>query len=194
MLSRGPPSSRPPHCGRRAVGVEFATYLSWARRQRRHCGPRKPVDPCNGRRGFPLGWETCPTTGATVYFGSTVENIEAGGDALNVKLSTWQTLYPDTAVRSGKGSQYGRPRLGSCRDPPGLSGRIIVDRNFRTTSDRIYAAGDVVGPTLASIAMEQGRATVCHAFGIPFEGTGLRRIAAGEESRNESATRLSPNV
>ena len=28
-----------------------------------------------------------------------------------------------------------------------------------------------LGPTLASIAMEQGRAAVCHAFGIPFEGT-----------------------
>ena len=37
--------------------------------------------------------------------------------------------------------------------------------------EAIYAAGDVLGPTLASIAMEQGRAAVCHAFGIPFEGT-----------------------
>jgi NAD(P) transhydrogenase len=35
----------------------------------------------------------------------------------------------------------------------------------------IYAAGDVVHPTLASIAMEQGRIAICHAFGIPFEGT-----------------------
>jgi NAD(P) transhydrogenase len=35
----------------------------------------------------------------------------------------------------------------------------------------IYAAGDVLAPTLASTAMEQGRAAVCHAFGIPFEGT-----------------------
>ena len=50
-------------------------------------------------------------------------------------------------------------------------GRIIVDRNFRTTVEGIYAAGDVVTPTLASIAMEQGRAAVCHAFRIPFEGT-----------------------
>lgn len=34
-----------------------------------------------------------------------------------------------------------------------------------------HAAGDVVRPTLASIAMEQGRVAVCHAFGIPFDGT-----------------------
>ena len=50
-------------------------------------------------------------------------------------------------------------------------GRIIVDENFRTSVPAVYAAGDVVRPTLASIAMEQGRVAVCHAFGIPFEGT-----------------------
>ena len=49
-------------------------------------------------------------------------------------------------------------------------GRIEVDGNFRTSADGIYAAGDVLKPTLASIAMEQGRAAVCSAFGIPFEG------------------------
>ena len=49
-------------------------------------------------------------------------------------------------------------------------GRIEVDANFRTSADGIYAAGDVLKPTLASIAMEQGRAAVCSAFGIPFEG------------------------
>ena len=32
----------------------------------------------------------------------------------------------------------------------------------------IYAAGDVVGPTLASTAMQQGRAAACHACGLVF--------------------------
>jgi NAD(P) transhydrogenase len=45
-----------------------------------------------------------------------------------------------------------------------------VDENFRTSVGGIYAAGDILKPTLASIAMEQGRAAICHAFGIPFEG------------------------
>jgi NAD(P) transhydrogenase len=35
-----------------------------------------------------------------------------------------------------------------------------------------HGAGDVLAPTLASIATEQGRAAVCHTFGIPFEGPG----------------------
>src|SRR5439155_10826112 len=49
-------------------------------------------------------------------------------------------------------------------------GRIVVDKNFRTARTSVYAAGDVLKPTLASLAMEQGRIAICHAFGIPFEG------------------------
>jgi len=47
-------------------------------------------------------------------------------------------------------------------------GRIVVDRYYRTTAAGIYAAGDVVGPTLASTAMQQGRAAACHALGLVF--------------------------
>jgi len=110
--------------------------------------------------------------GVAIFLGSTVESIEAWDDALEVKLSTRQTLYPDTALfaagRIANTEGLGLEAVGISRDS---RGRIIVDRNFRTTVEGIYAAGDVVGPTLASIAMEQGRAAVCDAFGIPFEGT-----------------------
>ena len=47
-------------------------------------------------------------------------------------------------------------------------GRIVVDRYFRTSAPGIYAAGDVVGPALASTAMQQGRAAACHACGLLF--------------------------
>jgi pyruvate/2-oxoglutarate dehydrogenase complex dihydrolipoamide dehydrogenase (E3) component len=50
-------------------------------------------------------------------------------------------------------------------------GRIVADEYFRTSADNVFAAGDVLGPTLASIAMERGRAAARHAVGIPFEGT-----------------------
>ena len=105
-------------------------------------------------------------------YGSTLESVEARDDALEVKLSTKQMLYPDTVLFAA-GRIANTEGLGL--DAAGIScdsrGRINVDGNFRTTADGIYAAGDVLGPTLASIAMEQGRAAVCHAFGIPFEGT-----------------------
>ena len=110
--------------------------------------------------------------GITIYFGSTVESIEGRDGGLRAKLSTRQTLYPDTilfaAGRDANTEGLGLEAVGIACDS---RGRITVDRNFRTTVDGIYAAGDVLGPTLASVAMEQGRAAVCHAFGIPFEGT-----------------------
>ena len=110
--------------------------------------------------------------GVTLYFGSTAESIEARDDGLEVKLSARQTLYPDTVLfaagRIANTEGLGLEAAGVSCDS---RGRINVDGNFRTTADGIYAAGDVLGPTLASIAMEQGRAAVCDAFGIPFEGT-----------------------
>ena len=45
-------------------------------------------------------------------------------------------------------------------------GLIAVDEHGRTAAPHIYAAGDVIGPpALASTSMDQGRRTVCHAFG-----------------------------
>jgi NAD(P) transhydrogenase len=110
--------------------------------------------------------------GVTIHLGSTVESVERRQDALEIKLSTRQTFYPDTVLFAA-GRMANTEGLGL--DVVGVScdsrGRINVDSNFRTTAAGVYAAGDVLGPTLASIAMEQGRAAVCHAFGIPFEGT-----------------------
>jgi NAD(P) transhydrogenase len=47
-------------------------------------------------------------------------------------------------------------------------GWIVTDDAFRTTIPNIYAIGDVIGPIRASVAMEQGRRVVHHAFNIPL--------------------------
>ena len=48
-------------------------------------------------------------------------------------------------------------------------GHVVVDRTYRTTASRIYAAGDIVGPpALASTSMEQARVAVNSAFGFPL--------------------------
>jgi len=47
--------------------------------------------------------------------------------------------------------------------------RIKVDGDYKTTADGIYAAGDVLGPSLASVAMEQGRIAACKIFGIELK-------------------------
>jgi NAD(P) transhydrogenase len=110
--------------------------------------------------------------GIAVLFGATVESVAAKGPGLEVVLSSGDRLSPDTllfaAGRVANTEGLGLEAMGMELDS---RGRIVVDENFRTSVPGIYAAGDVVRPTLASIAMEQGRVAVCHAFGIPFEGT-----------------------
>jgi NAD(P) transhydrogenase len=110
--------------------------------------------------------------GVRVHLDSTVESASPKGDGLEVRLSTGETLRPDTllfaAGRLANTQGLGLEAAGVELDP---RGRIRVDEHFRTSAAGIYAAGDVLRPTLASIAMEQGRAAICHAFGIPFEGT-----------------------
>jgi NAD(P) transhydrogenase len=47
------------------------------------------------------------------------------------------------------------------------AGWVCVDSNYATSAPGVFAAGDVVGPpSLASVAMEQARVAVCHAFGF----------------------------
>lgn len=47
-------------------------------------------------------------------------------------------------------------------------GKLVVNENFQTAVEHVYAAGDVIGfPALASTSMEQGRLASCHMFGKP---------------------------
>jgi NAD(P) transhydrogenase len=169
-------SGRPPRdiliVGGGPVGVEFATICH-------AIGARVSIADLGSRLiptmdGELSGWmgDLFRKWGLTIYLGSTVESVKPRDDGQEVKLSTRQTLHADTVLFAA-GPIANTEGLGL--EAAGIScdsrGRIIVEGNFRTTVDGIYAAGDVLGPTLASIAMEQGRAAVCHAFGIPFERT-----------------------
>jgi NAD(P) transhydrogenase len=110
--------------------------------------------------------------GVAVVFNTTVKSVESVGTGLSLHLTNGNTISADTllfaAGRVANTADLGLEAAGVNVDK---RGRIIVDTNFSTTAPGIYAAGDVLGPTLASVAMEQGRVAVCHAFGIPFEGT-----------------------
>jgi NAD(P) transhydrogenase len=172
ILYRGHPPRDILLVGGGPVGVEFATIC--------HALGAKVAIADLGSRLIPgmdgelSGWigELFQKWGVTVYFGSTAESIEARDHLLKTMLSTGQTLYADTVLfaagRVANTEGLGLEAAGIRCDS---RGRIMVDGSFRTTTDGVYAAGDVLGPTLASLAMEQGRAAVCHAFAIPFEGT-----------------------
>jgi NAD(P) transhydrogenase len=109
--------------------------------------------------------------GVRVLLGATVDAVDTAGGGIKAKLSTGEMLDADTILFAGgrvaNTEELGLEAAGVKLDK---NGRIAVDAQFCTSVPSVYAAGDVLRPTLASIAMEQGRAAVCHAFGIPFEG------------------------
>lgn len=172
ILSRGRVPADIVIAGGGAVGIEFTTicHAIGAKVTLVEHGPRlmSRMDGELSTRMQALFEEW----GVKVVFRSVVAGVEAQGDGLKVKLSTGETLLPDTLLFAG-GRVPNTENLGLEEAGVKLDerGGIAVDAQFRTSAPGILAAGDVLGPTLASVAMEHGRAAVCHAFGIPFETT-----------------------
>jgi NAD(P) transhydrogenase len=52
-------------------------------------------------------------------------------------------------------------------------GRLKVDDHYRTQTENVWAAGDVIGfPALAATSSEQGRLSACWMFGVPARPMG----------------------
>ena len=89
---------------------------------------------------------------------------------LQVTLETNEVLRPDI-VLFATGRTVNTEGLGL--DAAGVKlnarGMVEVDNHFQTSVEGIYAAGDVIGPSLASVSMEQGRVAACHALGLGFK-------------------------
>lgn len=85
---------------------------------------------------------------------------------LTLALSSGRAIDVDTVLvaagRTPHTHDLGLQDAGVALDP---NGHPLIDRYFRTTAPRVYAAGDVVGAALASTAMQQGRAAASHACG-----------------------------
>ncbi len=108
----------------------------------------------------------------TLRLGESVESLTidpaAAADARVVtvlrsgkRVHTEKALY--SAGRQGSTAALHLERAGLESDP---RGRIAVNAHFQTAVPHIYAVGDVIGfPSLASTAMDQGRAACNHAFG-----------------------------
>jgi NAD(P) transhydrogenase len=103
---------------------------------------------------------------------SKIEEVETPNSRFHhlvqAQLESGKTLRAETLL-------YAVGRQGVCKslglDKVGIEfddrERLLVNEQYQTNVDYIYAAGDVIGfPSLASTAMEQGRRAICHAFGV----------------------------
>ena len=100
-----------------------------------------------------------------------ISGVVRVGDALEARLADGRTLRArKVLVAAGR-----RPRIEGMglRDAGvELDGRgwVQVDDHYRTTAPGVFAAGDVIGRLgLASMAMEQARVAVSHAFGFEYK-------------------------
>jgi NAD(P) transhydrogenase len=109
--------------------------------------------------------------GVDVILGFTTRAIRRVNRSLEVTLTNGRSLHPN-AVLFAAGRSVNTDGLGL--EAAGVElddrGRIKVDRDYKTTAEGIYAAGDVLHPSLASVAMEQGRIAACRIFGIKLKG------------------------
>jgi NAD(P) transhydrogenase len=110
--------------------------------------------------------------GVRLILGTRTDSIERADGKLRVKLSDGTVLQPD-AVCFAAGRSTNTEGLGLAEAGVQLDNRgcILVNEEYQTTAEGIYAVGDVVGPSLASIAMEQGVVAASRAFGIGLKDT-----------------------
>jgi NAD(P) transhydrogenase len=107
--------------------------------------------------------------GVHLILGAGVQAVERRGGRLTVMLSTGAALTTEVVLfATGRTSNTAGLGLAEAGVQLGARGRIVIDHYYRTTAAGIYAAGDVIGPALASTAMQQGRAAACHACGLVF--------------------------
>jgi NAD(P) transhydrogenase len=114
--------------------------------------------------------------GVRVLTGAEAVGVERTGGALTVRLADGRVVRAEkvlvAAGRSACTDRLGLAEAGVAREE---SAFVRVDERYETTARGVFAAGDVVGPPgLASLAMEQARVAVCHAFGFPFKRTADR--------------------
>jgi NAD(P) transhydrogenase len=149
------------------VGVEFATVFTALGIPVTLVSQAERLLPTMDGELAGLMAEEFAQRGVTLILGNGVGEVSRVEERLRVTLTSGVVLTSEVVLfaagRTPNTKGLGLPEAGVQLDE---RGRIVVDRYFRTTATGIYAAGDVVGPTLASTAMQQGRAAACHACGL----------------------------
>ncbi len=109
--------------------------------------------------------------GLRFIFNDSARRVEARPDHVHVELKSGALLETDVVLmavgRRGHIQGLGLEAVGVEITPRGVIG---VNEKYQTSVPNIYAAGDVIGfPSLASVAMEQGRVAMVHAFNLMYK-------------------------
>ena len=152
-----------------AIGVEFATVLTALGIPATLISRSDRLLPAVDGELAELAAEEFQRRGVKLIFGAVAKAVGRKDGRLTLTLSTGPrpdggrrpVRYRPHTNTEGLGLEEAGVRLDG-------RGRIAVDRFYRTTAPRIYAAGDMVDPGLASYAMQQGRAAAAHACGLMF--------------------------
>ena len=109
--------------------------------------------------------------GIRVVPGSTVTSLIRSGDRIEIELESQKRLTTELVlVAVGRKARIEGLCLKEVGVELGPEGNVKVDTKFHTTLDKVFAAGDVIGPPgLAATSMEQARVAMCHAFDFKFK-------------------------
>lgn len=153
-----------------AVGVEFASIYTalGAEVTLVEGGPR--LLPFLDAEMAAMLVETFEASGMRIIKEAGRASAARTDQGLEITLGNGEVLTPQKAIfatgRVGNIEELGLADAGVATDD---RGRILVDDQYRTNVEGIYAAGDVIGPpALASVSMEQARIAACAAFDLPL--------------------------
>jgi NAD(P) transhydrogenase len=98
-------------------------------------------------------------SGAMIRNGETFEKIEGTDDAVILHLESGKKMRADCLLyANGRTGNTDKLNLNKVGLTPDSRGQLIVNQNYCTDVDHVYAVGDVIGyPSLASAAYDQGR-------------------------------------
>jgi NAD(P) transhydrogenase len=152
-----------------AIGIEYATIFSALR------VPVTILDSAD-RLATMMDGEICRrleqvilARGNQVILGSGMGSVRRDGDSLAVGLDDGRQLRPDALLfAAGRSVNSAGLGLEEAAVDMGERGQILVDSELRTSNPRVFAAGDVISPSLASVAADQGRQALCAALGLDF--------------------------
>ncbi len=105
--------------------------------------------------------------GVMVRHSEEYDSIAATENGVTINLKSGKRIRADILLWcNGRTGNTDLLNLNAAGLEANHRGQVTVDKNYRTTEENIYAAGDVIGwPSLASVSYDQGRAVVANILG-----------------------------